>query len=120
LGLGQVKVHGKRSLLNPSGIESTAAIVAEVEDTSWWKPGCDEDGDPLTKWSCEPEAQIRITDCDRAVSLIFAWSTAEQRKAAIVKVDRMVDALLAFRAGLVIEQARYVDRIASIPEKKKS
>lgn len=115
-----MKVHGLRSLLNPRGICSTAAIVAEIEDTSSWKPGCDGEGRPITKensWSSQPAVTFQIANCDRSVAFEFEWDTSEQRAAGIWKVNRMIRALEGFRAGLEVEQKRYVDRQRAVKKK---
>lgn len=45
-------VYGRRGMLNLPGWNSTAAIVAELENLEgWWQP------------------TLKISDCDRAVSL---------------------------------------------------
>jgi hypothetical protein len=113
-----MNVHGKRALLNPPGIESTAAIVAEVENTAKWRKGYDRDGDVIkSKWNIEPNCTVRISDCDRAVSLTIEFGTEDEREAALFKIDRMVETLMSFRIGLEIEQARYVERLSLVPKK---
>jgi hypothetical protein len=103
-------------MLNPPGFHSTAAIVAEVEDTRDWKVGCDASGDPIAlgddAYKAEPSyAMLQISDCSRTVNLSIGFRTAGDRRDALVKVDRLVDALTEFRKGLVIEQERYVRRM---------
>lgn len=111
-----MKVHGKRALLNPPGHHSTAAIVAEVSDTSSWKPGCGEDGKPIQgkddAWRAQPAyIMLSLSDCDRRINFEIQWETADDRRAALRKVETIIDALAAFRAGLVIEQSRYIERM---------
>jgi hypothetical protein len=110
-----MKVHGKRALLNPPGHHSTAAIVAEISDTGNWKPGCGHDGKPLPPdeaYAAQPfYLMLSISDCDRRINFLFEWETADDRRAGLRKVDTLIDALTAFRHGLVIEQARYVERM---------
>lgn len=108
-------VRGKRLLLNPPGIQTTAAIVAEVEDTRRWKPGCTKEGkpaDPKNTWEAEPDIVLQISDCSRAIRLSFGeWDSARNRRVDVQKVDRMIEALEAFRAALLDEQRLYVQRI---------
>lgn len=110
-----MKVHGRRALLNPPGHHATAAIVAEISDTGHWKPGCGADGKPLPPdeaFASQPfYLMLAISDCDRRINLSIAWESADDRRAALYKVDTMIDCLTKFREGLVIEQARYVERM---------
>lgn len=123
-----MKVRGKRMLLNNPGIETTAAIVAEVEDTRGWKDGCYRRGGALdwddeTPWNLTPESRLQLSDCSRSIMYTIQWETAAQRRGALAKVDRMIGALTAFREGLAEEQALYVARLAEAkragPPKKK-
>lgn len=106
--------HGARALLNRPPFHSTAAIVAEVEDTSDWKPGRNGDGKRIKpgsdSWTFEPEAMLAISNCDRTIQLEVDWETKAGRRNTLDKVDAMIEALQAFRDGLVIEQERYVAR----------
>jgi len=113
------KFHGQRKLLNLPGHESTAAIVAEVEDTSKWKKGCDRKGKPLEDkkaWWIEPEGRLVISYCSRSIELTISWETEEERENAVYKVDTLIKALQAFRDGLIVEQERYVVRKAQRPD----
>lgn len=108
-----MKVWGKRFLLNLPGVQSTAAIVAEVEDSSGWKPGTDGQGRPfdlVDLWTLAPNVMLKVSDCDRSVNFAIGWQTAHERRAALVKVDRLIEALEAFREGLAVEQVLYVER----------
>jgi hypothetical protein len=113
-------------MLNPPGFHSTGAIVAEISDTRDRKPGCDAMGEPVDLgddvYKAEPEyVMLQISDCDRRVNLAIGFRSAGDRRDALYKVDRLIDALTAFREGLVIEQERYVRRVKhAIAEARKS
>lgn len=112
-----MKVRGRRCLLNPPGVETTGAIVAEIEDTRGWKPGHFRKGAPLS-WdedsadSIEPYYTLQISDCTRSIMFSIRWEDAAERRAAVEKVDRMIRSLTEFRAALVDEQKLYVARVA--------
>lgn len=104
-------------MLNPPGVQSTAAIVAEVEDSSGWRPGKDGQGrdfDLSELWTLEPVVMLKVSDCDRAATLAIQFATPYLRRAALVKVDRMIEALTAFREGLVKEQKLYAERVRTV------
>lgn len=109
------KFHGGRALLNLPGHHSTAAIVAEIGNTSKWRIGTSKDewGDPLTKWST-PSCTLQIANCDRSIAFemdgLSHTSTDEHRANDLYKIDTMIDILQKFRAGLVIEHQRAQDR----------
>lgn len=109
-------VRGHRFLLNPPGSQSTASIVAEIEDTRRWLTGRYRHGTPLdwdneTAWHLSPDVMLRISDCDRAITFAIEWDSAAKRRAARHKLDRMIEALVAFRAALEEEQRLYVLRL---------
>lgn len=107
-----MKVHGRRTLLNGPGFSSTAAIVAEVEDTAGWKEGCDRDGEPVSHRAfAEPAATLVISNCNRSIDFETDWHTPEGRDNTLRKIDTMIETLAEFREGVVIEQARYVERM---------
>lgn len=108
-----MKVHGGRAMLNLSGFHETGAVVAEVEDTSGWKPGCDRDGDaikPNTRYFAEPNATLAISNCDRSISFELDWDSKGGRKNSLHKIDTLIAVLQDFRDGVVVEQERYVAR----------
>lgn len=111
-----MKVRGRRCLLNDAGVESTAAIVAEVEDTRGWKPGRYRKGLPLhwdedATWSLSPDTRFQISNCDRSIAFSVGWETAGERRGTLRKVDRLIEALTLFRAALEDEQRLYVERV---------
>lgn len=111
-----MRIRGRRFLLNPSGIQSTAAIVAEIEDTRTWLAGRFRKGTPLhwdddTAWNLEPDIMLKISDCDRAVTLAIEFGNGQKRRAALHEIDRMIEALTEFRVALEDEQGRYITRL---------
>lgn len=98
------KVHGGRSLLNLSGHHSTAAIVAEVPDTS------------VGNWdnAAHPDAVCKITDCDGSISLDMDYATANQLENSVHKIDVMIETLIDFRRGLIHEHHRLQSRIVHV------
>jgi hypothetical protein len=106
------KVYGGRSLLNLPGHHTTAAIVAEIDNTEdeplFPKPN--EDG-----YGMQPNITCRITDCDDAVNIDFDVKTANQLENSLYKVDVMVESLMALREGLIIEHHRLQDRLENHP-----
>lgn len=107
-----MKCYGGRALLNSEGHHSTAAIVAEVEDTSVWPDGENGRGNEIQPWNTEPYCMLQIANCDRSILFDLSWSTEEERENALDKVDTLVETLTAFRRGLKIEQRRYRKRAA--------
>lgn len=108
-------VHGGRALLNPPGHQTTAAIVAEIEDTSDWKPGKDRNGEPLKRWNIKPNYTLQISDCDRSIRFTLGWEEAEDRKASLEKVDTLLRILKDFRKGVALEQRRCEQRVLALP-----
>lgn len=109
------KFHGGRAMLNQPGHHSTAAIVAEVEDTSTWQRGRNGRGQPIkAKWDAHAVAIVAISDCSRIINLEFDPSDPEEHANDIAKIDVMLGLLTEFRAGLLIEQQRYLDRVEGL------
>jgi hypothetical protein len=97
-------------MLNLPGHHSTAAIVAEIENSEDWVAGKGKDGERPNRYNIVPEAVCKITDCDSAVNIEFDVETANQLENSLHKVDTMIEALLALREGMVVEHHRYCDR----------
>lgn len=111
------KYHGGRGLLNLAGHQTTAAIVAEIEDTSTWKAGHDGQGKEIkSKWQVTPYVTFQISDCTRVVSFDLGVSEEDEYENALHKVDCMLDSLKAFRKGLVTERKRYLARTKGLDE----
>lgn len=112
-----MKVYGKRALLNGPGFQSTAAIVAEIEDTTGWADGKDGVGRALTgRWSAQPTANLRISDCTRTIELEIDMETDADWRNSIRKIDTMIDALSRMRVGVVEERARYHQRCKGLSD----
>jgi len=97
------KVRGARAMLNKPGFQSTAAIVAEVDNSD----AIDDD----TRYY-GPNATLAISDCDRKVSFDFDYDTPEGRANNLHKVDTLIKVLTEFREALAIEQKVYVKKRA--------
>lgn len=110
-----MKVRGKRAMLNGSGFGTTAAIVAEVQDTRSWKDGRDEDGDKISRWS-SPDAVLQFANCDRSIAFEIDWGNEAQMANSLAKVDIMIDALKSFRKSLADEQKRHLRRLEALKE----
>ena len=106
------EVFGGRALLNLPGYHSTAAIVAEITDTSnrVVTVGSDNDG-----YRMQPQITCKITDCDSAVNIEFGVDTANQLENSLHKLDTMIEVLSAMREGLIIEHHRLQDRLDTHP-----
>lgn len=111
------RFHGGRALLNLEGHESTAAIVAEVEDTSNWKKGKGYDGSDLKhRWEATPSIVLQFANCDRSISFTGAVDTPEQIENTLYKVDTMLALLQQFRTGVTVEAARFADRVEGLDD----
>jgi hypothetical protein len=103
----------ERSILNLPRIHRGAYVLAYVEDTSDRQPG----PRPFCKDECakcphnfEPRVMLEIADCDRRVSLEFEIGREAERANSFHKLDTLIAALDAFRAGLVEEVQEYERR----------
>ena len=92
----------ERAFLNLPGFHGGAYVVAYVEDTSERRGG---DGR-----NPEPRVILEIADCSSRINLEFEIRTALHRKNAFHKVDTLIAALEAFRAGLAEECRLYRHR----------
>lgn len=111
-----MRFRGRRFLLNPSGVQSTAAVVAEIEDTRNWLTGRFRLGKPLhfddeTAWALSPDLTLKFSDCTRSVNFEIEWDSPKKRRAARQKVALMVEALTEFGVALEEEQRLYVQRL---------
>lgn len=100
------EVYGGRALLNLPGYHSTAAIVAEVDNTSQRVITDEDDG-----YRLKPEITCKITDCDSAVNIEFDVDTANQLENSLFKLDTMIEVLSSMREGLIAEHHRLQDRL---------
>lgn len=113
------KVHGSRALLNQPGHHSTAAIVAEIEDTRDWIVGRGRGGADLQRYNAAPLSTFTITDCDSKVNIEVGFDSDNGLENSLHKVDTMISALRKLRRGLVLEGARYAERAKRIPPDRK-
>lgn len=126
IGVFDATARGGRALLNLSPHQTTAAIVAEVEDTREWKAGevrgrpigTDADGEEVTKlsdlrWELAPESTLQIANCDRSITFEIDWQTEGERANTLHKLDTMIEVLSDFREAVADEQRLYVERMAS-------
>jgi hypothetical protein len=95
------KFHGRRALLNRPGQQTTAAIVAEVEDSSTWR-GTSSIYD-------KPDITLQLANCDRSISFDVSIEDATYEN-DVEKIGIMIDALQKFRRGFIKERQRYLDR----------
>jgi hypothetical protein len=113
------KFYGGRALLNLPGHHSTAAIVAEIENTVDWEEGKGRGGDELTRYNAEPHMMLTVTDCDNRVNIELDIDSENSYENTIYKVDTMIEELRKLRKGLVTERGRYVKREKHIPKEKR-
>lgn len=103
-------------MLNRPGHQSTASIVAEIEDTSKWKEGKDKDGEDLNGnkfriyGSAAPDYIFQISDCDRSISFDIEIGSRSSRANTLYKLDAMIDTLTKFREGIVEECKLFDER----------
>lgn len=100
------KYHGRRYLLNTvPGQQTTAAIVAEIEDTSTWR------GEVLTSSYDQPSTTLQFANCDRSISFDCSVDGKGGRyENDLKKLDLMIESLQAFRRGFKLERERHVRR----------
>ena len=104
----------ERQFLNLPGYHAGAYVRAYVEDTSEL-PG-EYDGRPLND---DARLELEIADCARRIALEFDITTAGERMNSFHKVDTLIAALQAFRAGMADEAALYRARAAAVEEDRR-
>src|SRR5437870_134035 len=97
------KVHGGRALLNLPGHGSSAAIIAEVEDTTGWADGRGREGEELSRYNFVPHSSLIITDCDNKVSLEIDLESENEVVNTLNKIDTLIATLEELRVGVVVE-----------------
>ena len=107
-------VYGGRALLNLPGHHSTAAIVAEVENTEDWPLRLSLKGEEYESYNVQAEVKCKITDCESAVNIDFEFLSANQLENSLHKIDVMVEILQNLREGLIVEHHRVHDRLPYI------
>ncbi len=105
------KYFGKRALLNLPGNQGTAAIVAEIEDSSTWGSKGNRGQKLESKWDClTNDIKLSISDCSRTVELSVGIGSEKDYINSLHKVDVMIESLSGLRMGLVTERARFLER----------
>ena len=94
--------------LNLPGFHGGAYIRAYVEDTSA------RDFDAAKDHVPDPRLVLEISDCYNCIALEFDVSSPAQRMNSFHKIDSLVGALEAFRAGMAGEAAIYRRRCRAI------
>lgn len=108
---GRKLFHGGRAMLNLPGHQSTAAMVAEIEDTGPANATQDRRDNA-------PTYTLQIANCDRSIAFeidSFGWWDKDDEVNAAMKndlhkLDTMIKLLTEFREGLATEQRRWVRR----------
>ncbi len=108
------KVRGGRALLNLPGHHSTAAIIAEIEDTKDWQEGKDRNGRPVQGYTAQPEWTFTISDCSGSVNLELDFGTDNNLENNLHKIDTIINTLKEFRRGVIVEHARHKKRVAHV------
>jgi hypothetical protein len=98
----------EREFLNLPGFHEGAYVMAYVEDTS--ERGlehCEHTGNP---YNTHPRMLLQIADCDSHISLDFDISSPLRRMNSFHKIQTLIDALEAFKAGMAEESTLYKRR----------
>jgi hypothetical protein len=103
-------------MLNLPGHHSTAAIVAEMEDTSGWPTGKARDGSELSGYNIEPNTTFSITDCDNKVNIEIGFNSENGVENNLHKIDTMIEILQDLRKGVELEGKRFARRKKLVPE----
>lgn len=105
--------HGKRALLNLPGYESTAAIVAEIEDTGHWEPGLNGDGREIDRAERAMGVYcLQFANCDRSITFDIGFGLQDGNyDNTMNKLGLMIDCLQEFRKGVKVEHRRFVKRM---------
>ena len=99
----------RRAFLNYPGFHGGAYVYAYVEDTS-------ERALEVAAWDAnqlvnpQPRVILEIADCTRRIELEFEAGAAARQANSLHKVDTLIEALVAFRAGLAEEFALHDER----------
>ncbi len=96
----------ERHFLNLPGFHGGAYVLAYVEDTS--KRTLEERGG--RRFNVEARTILEIADCAERINLEFEIHSALARKNSFHKIDTLIEALVAFRAGLAEECRLYRER----------
>lgn len=94
----------ERRFLNLPGFHGGANIQATIEDTRG------DRGHKYNRYVGAPDHWLTISDCSKEIRLEFDWGGAENNANSLHKIDTLIDVLVRFRKGLVVEQALYQKR----------
>jgi hypothetical protein len=98
----------RREFLNLPGFHEGAYVMAYVEDTSERGPERYEPGGD--HYNPHPRMILEIADCANRISLDFDISSTHRRQNSFHKVQTLIDALEAFKAGMAEESTLYKRR----------
>ncbi len=105
-----------RRFLNLPGFRGGAYVVAYVEDTSGREiTKRDLFGDEGGRYvNPQPRIVLEIADCSERISLEFELDSELRVENSLHKVDVLLRALDAFRAGLVEETRLFRERLSEV------
>jgi hypothetical protein len=98
----------QREFLNLPGFHEGAYVMAYVEDTSEREREHCEYGGNL--YNPHPRMLLQIADCESHISLEFDISSPQRRMNSFHKIQTLIDALEAFKAGMAEESTLYKRR----------
>ena len=102
----------RREFLNLPGFHEGAYVMAYVEDTS--ERGFEHyDGKP---YNPHPRLILEIADCASRINLEFEINSALRRQNSFHKMQTLIDALEAFKAGMAEECTLYRRRERELAE----
>lgn len=103
----------QREFLNLPGFHECACVMAYVEDTS--ERGLESyDG---SRYNPHPRMLLQIADCESHISLAFDISSPHRRMNSFHKIQTLIDALEAFKAGMAAESILYKHRERELGER---
>jgi hypothetical protein len=104
----------EREFLNLPGFHEGAYVMAYVEDTS--ERGLEHCKHTENSYNPHPRMLLQIADCDSQISLEFDISSPHRRMNSFHKIQTMIDALEAFKAGMAEESTLYKRRERELAE----
>lgn len=96
-----------REFLNLPGFHEGAYVIAYVEDTSEREF---ESYGGKERHSPHPRMILQIADCENHIGLEFDITSAHRRQNSFHKIQTLIDALEAFKAGMAEESILYKRR----------
>jgi hypothetical protein len=104
----------QREFLNLPGFHEGAYVMVYVEDTS--ERGIERCKHTGNAYNPDPRMLLQIADCDSHISLEFDISSAHRRMNSFRKIQTLIDALEAFKAGMAEESTLYKRRERELSE----